>query len=253
METSSEKYKTCLETRSPKKEKVQRGKRMWESRSKTKDLEKKLKDVENRIKHLQFEQDKCFRSSKFMEKKTNEINEIRDKHEKFQQEKVEWKLALDQETDHKRHSLKKYRKQQQENIQEARKRIESKNRINSLCLKAQRRANDAFLRKIKESQEQTLRLQACSVMKMEKSNKHKRSISSQQFLTEKESQYSDKYLKELEKQDFLKRKIEVLSKVEEDISQKLTAQDQKRCQSTCLLFSEKSYSQDKEPNITSIV
>lgn len=253
MEKSSDKFKTAEKPSTPIKEKIQRGKRMWESRLKTKDLENQLKHIENRIKHLQLEQGKCSKVNKFLDKRNNDINVIREKHEKFKQEKIEWKLAMDQEADYKRHSFKKNRKQQAENIQDARKKVESRNRVNSLCVKAQSKANDAFMKKVKENNERILRLQATSVIEAEKSYKHKRSQSSQRFLTEKESQYSEKYYKELEKQDLIKKKIEELAKVEEDISIKFSSQDQKHFQSTCLLFLDKSCSLEKDANTPSIV
>ncbi|OMJ93592.1 hypothetical protein SteCoe_3430 [Stentor coeruleus] len=253
MNISSEKFSTTDKPSTPIKEKIQRGKRMWESRLKTKNLENQLKFLENRIKHLQIEQDKCIKTNKFIEKRNNDINVIREKHEKFKQAKIEWELAMDQEDEYKRHSFKKSRKQQADNIQDARKKVENRNRVNSLCVKAQSKANDAFMRKVKENNEKTLRLQAKSVMESEKSYKNRFNQSSQRFFYEKESQYSEKYYKELEKQDLIKKKIEELAKVEEDISVKFSSQDQKHFHSTCLLFSDKSCSLEKDINIPSIV
>lgn len=242
----------------PLKEKQQRGRKMWESRAKRKDLQTQLHFIENRIRHLNQEQEKCIKVLKFTEKKNNTINSIRESHEKFKQDKIDWKLMQDQEANHKRHSLSRSRKEKKEILKEAKQNVLNRNRVNSLCVKAKSVANETLLKKIKEIQKSELKNQAARIAQSEISSKHKRSMSSQMFAIINESEYQGKLEKELQMQEDLAKKIEELSKIEEIMAANLirceSVQDHgKNLHSTCKLIAEKLSLYESDSNVPSIV
>ena len=222
---------------------------------KRKDLENTLKLIENRITHLCFEKEKYTKASKLLEKKNNEINSIRENHEKFKQDKIEFKLNMDQNINYRRHSLNKSRKIQKEMIRDAKQMVFNKNKVNSLCVKAQKKANEALLLKIQENTQKSLKIQANTIMKDKLLNKHKRSISSQQLISIRELEYEEKLNEEINRQEALMNKIDELSKIEETISLSLMKSESNHSQSrqyhsACIFLTEKSCTPDK--NVPSI-
>ena len=258
METNSNQNISESQQPTPVKQKQERGRKMWESRMKRKELQIQLQVIENRIKHLNQEQQKCHKVSKITEEKISHINSIRESHERFRQQKIEWKLMQDQETNYRRHSLTKSRKSQRESISEAKQRVINKNRVNSLCVKAKTKATEALLLKVKENTTANLRAQANRLMQSEIYSKHKRCSSTQLLVNRKESEYEGKLKEEIKMQGELMKKIEEMSKVEEvmvsDLIKSETLRNHSRIShSACALLAEKVTTDGTEQNIPSIV
>lgn len=240
------------------KESQVKGRRMWESRMKRKELESQLKIIENRIKHMNQEQQKIIKVTKLIEKKTNDINSIREKEEKFKQEKIEWKVNKEQEITFRRSSLNHSRSKMKENIKEAKNNIINKNRVSSLCIKAQKKANETFMKRVKEKEQKFRKIQASSILQNSLSKKHYRSLSSKLSIEKKESEYSQKLRKEIEMQEQLIKKIEEMTKIEQTCKLNLlktesNIEDTRLYHSVCGLFADKSISQDMDTNIPSVV
>ena len=239
----------------PHKEKQEKGKIMWKARAKTKDLENELKTIENRIKHMTLEQEKLKKITKQAEKKNNEINQIKEQEAKFKQEKIEWKLNQDQDVNFKRHLLNESRKLLRNSIREAKQQIITRNRVNSLCVKAQQKANEALLKKIKETSYNSIKTQADSVMREEINFKHRRCASTQLSREVKELEYSEKLKEEIDLQQSIKKKIEELAKIEENMTSSFIRLGNKFDNSrhlSCALF-EKNPSPNKDFNRPFIV
>ena len=81
--------------------------------------------------------------------------------------------------------------------------------------------------------------------------RHTRNATNQNFLIEKEQEYSSKLQKELSNHEELIKKIESLAKTQESISQMMTSEENKTLYSNCAVLSERS--PEKDDNITSIV
>ena len=258
MDTNSDQTINRSQQPTPVKEKQERGRKMWESRMKRKDLQIQLQVIENRIKHLNQEQQKCEKVSKITEEKSSPITSIRETHERFRQEKIDWKLMQDQEVNYRRKSLNKFRKTQRENIKEAKQRVIDKNRVNSLCVKAKTKANEALRLKVEENTRANLKMQANSLMQSEAYSKHKRSSSSMLMISRKESEYEGKLREEMSNAGEMMKKIEEMSKVEEvmvsDLLRSETLKNHNKvCHSACALLAEKATAQDTEKSMHSIV
>jgi chromosome segregation ATPase len=226
------------------------GRKMFEARNKTRELETQLKKIENRIKHLHQEQDKGSKNSKIVDTKQSNLTSVKEAHWKLKQDLVEWKVSTDQAIDAKRRELTRIRKQREASILGAKTEIQSKNRISSLKVKAQSKANHAFIQRYKETVSDIIRDQA---QKMNKSNqfvKHSKKIENLHNLNENEKNYNVKLQNELQNHEKLIKMIESLTKTQESISQ-MMSQESKALYSNCAVLSERS--PEKDENIPSIV
>lgn len=226
------------------------GKKMFQARNRTKELENKLKQVENRIKHLNMEQDRSQKTSKFMAKNDSKLTSVQEAHQKLKQELIDWRLTTDQAIIQKRRETSQLRKSRKESLKLAKEEIVSKNRMSSLCVKANREANLAYIEKYNTTVSSILKNHAKNLAKNIKLIKHTRSATTQQNLNQQEQDYLIKLENEKRQQEEILKKIELLSKTEENLSTKML-NEEKNSYLTCALFSEKSI--EKEDNITSIV
>jgi hypothetical protein len=162
------------------------GKKMNEARCKTRELEAKLKTIENKINHLNLEQAKCSKDSHLVNQKTNELNQVRDQHSKLKQELVEWKISSDQAVNAKRRELSRLRKEREASIKSAKQSVQVQNRVACLKVKAQSKNNEAFINRYKITVENILKDQAQKMNKSQQIVRHTRNATNQNFLIEKD-------------------------------------------------------------------
>ena len=227
------------------------GKKMNEARCKTRELEAKLKTIENKINHLNLEQAKHNKVSQISSQKNNVLSQVKDQHAKLKQEIIEWKISSDQAVNAKKRELSRLREERKASIESAKKSVKDQNRDACFKVKLQSRNNEAFINRYKIAVEDILKDQAQKMNKSQQIVKHTRNGTNQNCLIEKEQEYSLKLQKELNTHEELLKKIEGLAKTQESISQMMSSEENKTLYSHCAVLSERS--PEKDDNITSIV
>ena len=203
-----------LEHSITRKEFQNKGKEMWQLMNNRKEVEEKLKKLENRIKHISVEQQKTEKIIEDTKKKHEKYSKIRDG---VSQDKL-FKNDLREQQEKERNELKKkYMKESQDlklKIKENKMKTTQKNAEMKKAI-IEKQQND-LLKKEEERKNNYIKLREKCIRVSDSIKKihHKRNSSYQALKTLKEEQYLKKMQQEMKAQEDALKKIQELEQLE---------------------------------------
>lgn len=203
-----------LENSMTRREFQNKGKEMWQLINNRKEIEEKLKKLENRIKHIGYEQQRTEKIIEGTKKKHEKFSKIRDDVSQDKLLKNELKEQREKEKEELRKRNLKEKQEQRQKIREnksklIRQNVELKSSMNE-------KLNSDFLKKEQEKKEGYLKLRekCIRVSNSIKRIHHKRNSSLQMLKSAKNEEYSNKMQDEIKAQEDAIKKIQELELVE---------------------------------------
>ena len=198
-----------------------KGKEMWQLNNNRKELEEKLKKLENRIKHLSFEQQKTEKVIECTKKKHESYSKIRDD---AAQEKIylnEVKLQQEKQMNDLKDKYQKESQELKQKIKENKMQLIDKNtnlkknmnQTIQMSLMLKKEEEDKKRNKLKEN--------AIKVSESIKRIHHKRNSSYQTLKQLKEEEYNNKMQQHIKAQEDAVKRIQELERIENEIMDKL--------------------------------
>jgi chromosome segregation ATPase len=198
-----------------------KGKEMWQLKTTRKELDKKLKQLQNRINFLNSEQEKTEKTIDSTKKKHENYSKLRDE---VTQEKLK-------NNEFRSQNEKKLYAQQQENLLKAKNLQEKIKQNKTKLVKENQMQRTQMISQIKESYMNTvLEIEAelkrkqkitCEIHENIKKIHHRKNLSLHCLTLQKDEEYLKKIQKEIENQEETKQKIIQLEKIEQECMEKL--------------------------------
>lgn len=204
-----------------RRDSLTKGKEMWQLKNTRKELDIKLKKLQNRINFLNSEQEKTEKTIEVTKKKHESYSKLRDEVTKEKLRNNESKALYEKKLFAQQQENLQKTKELQEKIKEKRVNIVKENRV--LRNKLKEKIKVSYLNKVLEINEELKKKKKLTGNLHETIKKihHKKNLSFQNLILQKDEEYLKKIQNELTLQEEAKKKIMELEKVEQECMEKL--------------------------------
>ncbi|CAG9318467.1 unnamed protein product [Blepharisma stoltei] len=209
------------ENASPRREKATKGREMWNATKSRKDLEAKVKTLQNRINHLRLQKERSLKH----------IEICKQRHEAEAKSKSEWEQEVKAlqtkkmekliEQEEKKKLVHEKIRKQKELIKEAKEKLLQKNKANSSAAKRESREFEEMKKKQEEEEQEKVQERARSAVKEKRAHHHRKSTNSLLFLKSKEAEFHQRIELEACLSGEAKQKIDELEQLEANLIDEL--------------------------------